>query len=92
MLYKMSQQHTATEIELGLSESLTSQQKVELEKKIKAFAASQENSAGNSFREKLQELESQSKVDDLVLISQICTSLSLHPPQTQLLDAALGSE
>ena len=88
----MSQEHTATEIELGLSESLTSQQKVELEKKLKALAASQDGSAESSLREKLQELESQSKVDALVLISQICTSLSLHPPQTQLLDAALGSE
>lgn len=88
----MSQEYTETELELGLSESLTGQQKVELEKKLKALAASQNGSTIDGLREKLQALESQSKVADLVLISQICTSLSLHPPQTQLLDAALGLE
>ena len=86
----MSQKHTATESELGLSESLTSQQKVELEERL--IALGRIGSESKSLREKLQGLESQSKVADLVLISQICTSLSLHPPQTQLLDAALGLE
>ena len=84
----MIQKDTGTESELGLSESLASRQKVELEEKRIALAAT----VSKSLREKLQGLESQSKVADLVLISQICTSLSLHPPQTQLLDAALGLE
>lgn len=88
----MSRSHTATEIELGLSENLTSQQKEELGQRLSALAARQSNSEGSSLRGKLQLLESLSKVDELVLVSQICTSLSLHPPQTQLLDAALGSE
>lgn len=74
----MSGAYSATEKELGLW--------------LTSLAAGQSNSEGSSLRGKLQLLESLSKVDDLVLVSQICTSLSLHPPQTQLLDAALGSE
>ena len=88
----MSRSHNETEIELGLSENLAGQQKEELGQRLNALAASQSNPEGNSLREKLQMLESLSKVDELVLVSQICTSLSLHPPQTQLLDAALGLE
>ena len=53
---------------------------------------SAEYSLHNGIRQKLQALEGLSKVEDLVLISRICTSLSEHPPQTQLLDAALGSD